>query len=63
MVGFRRAEVFGKVVPRPDDNRLCQMELNNKQDVSCRVRKDDNPWESERKLVGRLGLTGQARAR
>ena len=37
---------------RLDHNRLSQIELNDKQDVSCRVRKDDNPQVSATQQIG-----------
>lgn len=37
---------------RLDDNRHSQVELNGKQDVSCRVRKDDNPQVAAAQQIG-----------
>ena len=35
-----------------DDNRHSQIELSDKQDVSCRVRQDDNPQVSAAQQIG-----------
>ena len=52
MVGFRRAANLREAVSRLDDNRLCKIELNDEQDVSCRMRKDDDPQVSTAQQIG-----------